>query len=214
MPRFQRIDPSEYDFLQDDDHCVYIGEYASGEGYAGEINQQIVNIKRTPTELVAAPKFVYWKDRAIDYWGRRLLERLSVQQIQNDITFVPAPSSKAVGDPDHDDRLERILHHIEQRTQGMDIRPVIETANSRECQHQHGRLSVDEMVATMTVDQSQLEKPLRPIVVVFDDVMTRGATYKAMQRLLAPIPNTGRVIGVFLARAKRKPVDFAALFGN
>ncbi|MDR3446024.1 hypothetical protein [Dyella sp.] len=188
-----------FDFLTATDVCYHYGEYASdGRGYkASETNQWISNLKKKPS---APSGQLHYKAKAIEYWAQILRELMPHANCQN-LTYVPMPGSKPVGHPDYDPRLQDVLKRYALGSQGIDIRPVLRQATARSAQHESGgRLTPDQLAQGMEVDTSQLTTPLRPLVIVFDDVLTMGATYKAAQSLLLPLPGVKVVRGVFLAR--------------
>jgi len=111
------------------------------------------------------------------------------------------PGSKPVGHPDYDPRLQTVLARYAMGSRGIDIRPVLRQTGARAAQHEDGgRLTPQELAQGMEVDPTQLTTPLRPLVIVFDDVLTMGASFKAAQSLIQPLPGVQDVRGVFLAR--------------
>lgn len=208
VKRLTKIDVP-FDFLSEGDACYHYGEYSSdGRGYkASETNRWISNLKKKPT---APPDQLYWKERAIVYWANILRELMPHDKCQN-LTYVPMPGSKPIGHPDHDNRLQAVLERYALGAQGIDIRPVLRQKDARAAQHEdRARLTPQALAQGMEIDYSQLTKPLRPIVIVFDDVLTMGASFKAAQSLLQPLPHVQHVRGVFLARTVW-PNPFAAL---
>lgn len=207
----QQIEVSAYPQLGPGDRCSYIGEYQSGAGYgAGETNQLIYNLKKGPG---ASDKELWWKRRAIAQAAEQLRQVLDLDALRREWTIVPGPSSKIAGHPEYDPRTLNILLHLQGLVPGLDVRPVLVGRSSRSAQHDGDRMTIDELVRWMTWDPTQLAQPLRPNVLVFDDVFTKGSTFKAMQRLLLQRPEVTQVMGIFLARSVRPPtapVDLAA----
>ena len=198
MPRLLQINAAEYQKLQQDDECFYIGEYTSGGGFrASETNQNIYNLRKEPS---SAPNLLRYKESAIRVWGKKLADHLALKEVAKVVTFVPAPCSKPLGHPEYDDRVLRVVLELNRYQQGLDIRPVLVTTTERRAQHKGDRLSVDELRQSMTVDPEYLRTPLRQTVVVVDDVFTQGGTFKAMKSLLMTLPKAERVVGIFLAR--------------
>lgn len=193
MPvRLEVIDPLQYAKLVPTDKCWNIGEYTSGGGWrASETNQQIYNLKwRTG----------YWHDQSILFWARQLATVLDLKQAAANATLVPAPPSKPPGHTDHSDRMMRVLATLRSMDPSLDVRAAVVTKEARESQHEHGRLGVNELAASMVVDPPEVKIPLKSIVIVVDDVFTHGGTFKALQRHLAPLPNVKHVRGLFLAK--------------
>jgi predicted amidophosphoribosyltransferase len=62
-------------------------------------------------------------------------------------------------------------------------------------------MSYDDLLEITEVDPGQLRTPVRPEIVLFDDVLTSGKHYKAAKtRLRGALPNHP-LIGLFVARA-------------
>lgn len=197
MTRPQLIDHAGRRWLEADDYCYNLYEYnAQSGGYSGGAkNQEIHNLKKPPH---APEGQLYWKRKAIADWGDELAGSLEGGQLEN-ITLIPAPCSKPIGHPDYDDRLIQVLQRARQRLPNLDFRALVVTTVARENQRDHGHKTVDELIATMALDPAQLGVPLRPYAIVFDDVITAGGTFKAMQRIILP---TGRkASGLFLAKS-------------
>ncbi|MEH6501702.1 hypothetical protein [Halopseudomonas aestusnigri] len=196
--RLTKVEPADAWHLDDTDECMYFGEYTSGGGFgASRTNQQILNLKKKPTAPQAE---LNWKDRAVSYWASMFASGLNWEVCATQATFVPIPGSKPVGHPEYDDRLERILSQVRQGQPAMDVRCVLRQIGERRSQHEGERMSPDRLKAQLMVDQAQIQVPLRPTVIVFDDVITKGASFKAAKELLLPLPGVQQVLGLFLAK--------------
>jgi predicted amidophosphoribosyltransferase len=205
VARLSEIDPSNYQKLEATDRCWNLGEYTSGGGWqASETNQQIYNLKWSPA----------WRERAIAYWVRQLIEALALPNVAELATLVPAPCSKAPGDPSYDDRMLRIVQGIQLAHPGIDVRQAIVTRVTRGSQHEHGRLSVAQLRDSMELVPAQVQLPFKPHAIVVDDVFTQGGTFKAMQALLAGAPGVTSVNGIFLAKTVWPPADPADFAEN
>jgi hypothetical protein len=205
VPRLAKIDVSTYPKLDEGDECFHIGEYTAGGGYgASDTNQQIFNLKWKPT---SGDGKLYWKGRAISYWIQKLAEYMNLEKVEQNVTLVPAPCSKALGHPEYDDRMLRILIGIKAMRPGIDVREAIIPAESRDSQHEAGRLSVAELQSAMRLSTDNLTQPLKRVVIAVDDVFTQGGTFKAMQAHLLRAPGVKVVRGLFLARTIWPPVE-------
>lgn len=201
MPSVYRVTEISVPFhwLVVGDVCHHFGEYTSGGGYGcSDTNQWIHNLKKKPTSSAAQLR---WKDRAVDYWAKVLGELISPAHVARGVTFVTIPGSKPVGNPDFDPRVQRVLQKWAGNTPNVDIRSLLRQTVERPAQHEDGgRSTPDQLRASMAVDGSQLIAPLKPTVVIVDDVLTMGASYKAAQALVATLPGVRQVSGLFLAR--------------
>lgn len=212
MARLLKLDPSSCHQLDADDACWYIGEYTANGGFqASETNQSIFNLKKKPT--VPASQ-LQWKIRAIEEWGDRLARHLNLHEAARAVTFVPAPCSKPANHREYDDRMLRVLQRLATHESGLDIRPILITSIARQAQHESERISVADLRQSMGIDQSQLRKPLRETIVVVDDVITQGGTFKAMQSILMKLPRVKQVVGVFLAKTVWPQPDYNEIFPN
>lgn len=208
--RLTKIDDGHW--LDESDQCFYIGEYISGAGYgAGDTNQLVSNLK---ADVSRSPQRVQYKNNAISIAAGQLASTLHHPGLKERVTVVPMPCSKSLGHPQYDDRMARVVAALGAIVgQGFDGRSVLRTVTNREAQHSAGtRASVDDLVVSMEVDPQAIAVPLRPIVMVIDDVFTLGASFKAAQKLIQPLPNVEQVLGVFVARTKWPQPDFSALF--
>lgn len=206
--RLSALNPNDFRYLAPTDSCAHYGEYTAGGGFcASETNQQIFNLKKSPTAPAAQ---LQWKTRAIAYWGDVILNSagLDLDKCARDVTFVPIPCSKPLGHPEYDDRMLRVLTHVSQRRAGIDVRPLLTQTAARDAQHQGNRSDPAGIAATLGVDQRFLIPPLRPILIVVDDVITRGASFAAAKGILVGLPGVQAVHGMFLAKTIHPPLDW------
>jgi len=203
--RLTKIDCSQYTFLNPDDECYHIGEYTAGGGYkASDTNQQIFNLKIRPDASVAQKRY---KPIGIRYWANRIANsNLSWDAFREGWTFVPFPCSKPQGHELYDDRMLRVLQEVAQLRPGIDIRPLLYQTVNRKSQHEGERLSPVQIREQLKVDHTLLQPQLRNIIIV-DDIITRGASYAAARDMLKVLPGVGMVMGLFLAKTIRPPVD-------
>jgi hypothetical protein len=197
-----------FHWLTDEDRCFHFGEYTSGGGYGcSETNRWISNLKKKPT--VPSPE-LRWKKEAIAYWVGVLRKVLPPANLSERVTIVPMPGSKPLGHTEHDLRVQQVVGKWVEGVPGIDVRAVLKQTVERPSQHENARLSPAEIIQTLSIDQSQLATPLRPVVVVVDDVLTLGASFKAAKNLLLQQPGVQKVEGLFLARTVWPADDFTA----
>lgn len=206
--RLSSLDPADFKYLTADDSCAHYGEYTAGGGFgASETNQQIFNLKKSPT---VPPTQLRWKTRAVAYWGDVILTSAGLKWdvCSTDVTFVPIPCSKPIGHEEYDDRMLQVLNYVAQRKAGIDVRPLLVQMEARDAQHHGNRSDPDGIAATLQVDQGWLRQPLRSTIVVVDDVITRGASFAAAKRLLSGLPGVNEVYGMFLAKTVHTPIEW------
>lgn len=198
MTRLTKLDNDDYKYLADDDLCYHYGEYTSGGGFrASHTNQQIWNLKHKPT---ASEGNLYWKGRAVEYWAKLISDTLDLEAVSAKTTFIPMPCSKPAGHVDYDDRMLRVLNKLRQGTPALDIRTLLVQTQLRISQHEGPRQSPSELRKTLAIDSLLLATPIKPYVVIVDDVITLGASYAAAKSLLETVPGVKQVIGIFLAK--------------
>lgn len=197
MTRLTRIDNDSMTYFDDNDECYHYGEYTSGGGFsASETNSKILNLKIKPN---SAQGRIYYKNAAIEYWGKIVAASLNLPGFVASTTFVPMPCSKPVGHEEYDDRMYRVLQVLLRHQPGLDIRQLLIQRVARNNQHHGGRLRPAELLETMGVDDA-LAYNLKPNVIIIDDVVTMGASYNAAKTLISRIPGVQNVFGLFLAK--------------
>lgn len=193
--RFEKIDPTD-NLLDADDQCWNLLEYTShGVRVPGNTNQLIGNLQKSPNATEAEMRY---KQGAIQRCARMLADALG--PAANQWALVPMPCSKPVDHPEHDDRLLQVLQAARSIRPDLDVRPMLETSVIREKQKHGLRLSVEEMRSTMRVAQAYCGGPYPPNIILFDDVFTRGTSFKAAKFLLANLPGVVNVHGMFIAK--------------
>ena len=193
--------------LTADDKCYFVFEYTSGQGYDfSATNSLISNLKKKP-----GAKGQYYKDQAIGRCAAVFRQTLNSDWLAA-ATLVPVPPSKAVGHADHDDRMERICRAIRP---GLDVRPLVRQTASTTAAHEAGageRPSVEDLLAIYAIDEA-LAQPAPDTIGIFDDVLTAGTHYRAMEiSLRSHFPGIP-IFGFFIARRVFPTPDFDEWFG-
>ena len=202
----------EHYYLEDGDDCYYIGDYISRGGYdAGPINNLISNLKKS-VEKRGRPEYRY-KELAIRKATEMLQEVLNPDALAG-ITFMPIPPSKCKADPLHDDRLCQILRGV---NPALDTRDVLSAKVTKKAHRDYAagekRPTPDEVYANLALDTFAIgHAPLRPHVILFDDVLTAGTHFKACKRILLEHRPELTISGLFIGRTKRPAIDFADEF--
>jgi hypothetical protein len=197
--------------LTADDVCYYLYEYTSHRDYSfSTTNNLISNLKKKPSQ--AGQAHYWYKGQAIGTCGRALGAALNPNWLAG-ATLVPVPGSKAVGHPDHDDRLERICRLMRQPPP--DVRALIIQGQSTNASHevaQGERVTVEELLGLYTVNEAAAV-PAPQAIGIVDDVLTAGTHYRAMHTVLANRFPGIPIIGLFVARRvfPDDPLDFGDL---
>jgi len=193
---FRQVDDSsrgDHHYLDEGDQVYFLREYTSRKGWQhGETNSLISNLKKT-MDLAGTSQWPY-KARAIAQCAAEL--RRNVNPLR-DLTWVPTPPSKAPSDPLYDDRLVQILRQA--FPQG-DVRELVVQRASTTAVHvtSASRPTPAQLSAGYEVD-GQLGPP-KPAVIVFDDILTTGSHFKAMQLTLGQAFPDVEIYGLVIAR--------------
>ncbi len=196
---------AEHGFLLPSDHCLYFGEFRAQGGWAaGPMNDLILDFKRPPSRIAASARaraVQHFKNRAIATVAHALRRQFARAAVETRLTFVPIPGSKLPGEADYCDRLLRTLRLAFVGLHA-DIRPLLRQRASTEADHRSGprRLRFGELLELTELDPEQLREPLRPLVVLFDDVLTSGKhVCVAKARIREAFPEQA-IIAVLVAR--------------
>lgn len=212
--RFAWIDETsrgDHWLLAADDHCLFLGEYLPGRGWGGgTFNSLVLDFKRAPSRIRASPHAAavrQFKELAIETVAQALRRGFARAAVETALTFVPMPTSKRPGDEDYCDRLLRTLYRAFEGWDA-DIRPLLLHNASARPDHERRRgerLRRADLMRLMELDGTQLTRPLRPMVALFDDVLTSGKHLSvAKARIRERFPDQA-VIAVLLARVSRVP---------
>lgn len=200
-PRLCKIDDltlPDYHYLEPDDRCYFIREYTSRQDYSfSSTNDLISNFKKS-MDRKGKSEWKY-KERAILSIAREFSNLLPVDSLTK-MTLVPMPPSSVKGDPDHDDRMLRVLKNIDQEI-NLDVRELILQSKSIPAVHFRGsyRHDPEELAEIFYIDEN-ISEPIPPKIAIFDDVLTTGAHFKAAQRTIQERYPGISVIGIFVAR--------------
>lgn len=153
------------------------------------MNQFVSNFKKD-IKYRGQPPW-YYKEQAI------LAAAHALKEIQNRCSFlwVPMPTSKVVGSSEYDDRLVDTLSKVGD----IAMQQLITTTVNREAVHTSSSpRSLDSVSGGWQVHP--MEKPFDRII-LFDDVISSGAHFKAAKTLIEGHFGNVKVYGIFLARA-------------
>ena len=176
------------------DECYFIGEYTAGRGYLySSTNQLILNLKKT-IDRRGLPEWAY-KERDIRRAAATLRASLNPEFLAR-ATFVPVPPSHIVGDPLYDDRMTQVVLAIDPTVDAREL--VRQTETMQDAHSAEYRPGPEALYSNYRIDEGFIDPPPTVIAVV-DDVLTTGAHFKAMKRVLQGTFDVP-VIGIFLAR--------------
>lgn len=203
--KLQKIDEfllSQLPSLELSDHCYFLDEYVVGLKWDhSKMNGVIYNFKKD-LDKKDTLEWLY-KEKQIPIIASWLLNLTSWGILKN-WTWVPIPPSKTKDDPKYDDRLLRVLSKMKESERTLDIQELLLTKNNREAAHySKKRPTIKEHLENFIIDDSQ-KNPKPNSIIIFDDVITTGATFKAAQRKLQQAFPQIPIIGIFIARACKR----------
>jgi hypothetical protein len=188
------IRPDDY-YLDGEDECYFIGEYTAGRGFShSATNQLIYNLKKSLSKR-GLPEWVY-KARAIWQAASALRDSLNPKFLGS-ATFVPVPPSRVPSDPLYDDRMTQVVRQL---GQNIDLRELVfQSEGMHDAHTAEYRPGPSSLYQNYQIEASLVE-PTPSQIAVVDDVLTTGAHFKAMKRILQETFPDAPVIGLFLAR--------------
>lgn len=211
LTKIDEMNLSDHRFITSDDSCYFIGEYTARKGFDhSETNDKIISLKMKPSIRASNPARFKYKRRAIEYWGRMLADALPLNEAIKAI-WVPIPGSCPNGEPEFDDRLIEVLHYAYKG--GISIVNPFRQNKIRAAAHDSSdRPDVETLIAEWAFDETQIGNTASEII-IFDDVIVRGASFKAAQSILAKGAPSASIRGIFLARNIHDdpPVSFEML---
>jgi predicted amidophosphoribosyltransferase len=192
---------TDHPYLSQSDECWCLAQYVAGPGYlAGCVNQLISNLKCRTSVAAANPLRRRHKEHAIEVIACALRSAVGRSWAES-ATWVPIPPSRALSDPDYDDRLARVLTRAFAGCD-LDLRLLLHQSGSTASDHiSTTRISCASLYERIHVNAEAIRaRPLRERLVLFDDVLTTGKHYKCCERRLRGALPHIPIIGLFLAR--------------
>lgn len=205
--KLQKIDVSlisDHSCLESTDHCYFFGEYTGRQGFNhSEMNQLVWNFKK-PMEKKGKTGWHY-KGEAIKRVSELLITTDSWPKLK-ECMWVPIPPAYKKEDAGYDDRVIQVLQKLEEGGGLRDIREILSEKTTREQSHIGARRTISDHLSNLVVDQSLLQ-PKPGTIVILDDVITSGASFKAAQILIRKEFPGVPIAGIFIARNVRPEIN-------
>lgn len=189
--------------LTEADNCAFMGEYSARKGYAHSFTNGLVsNLKKKPSTR-GTPQWRY-KLQAIERVANALASNIEAGALSAS-TFVPIPPSKPPGHPEYDDRMAQVA-----RAMGVgDLREILFTKSEREALHAtSNHRDMNTLRASIGV-REELKAPTPTLVVLLDDMLTTGCSFRVCCSLLREIWPNAAFFGLFVAR---RVIDHSVVF--
>lgn len=202
--KLQRIDEFlliDHHHLQNDDQCYFYGEYTARRGFShSKTNDLILNFKK-PLDQKGTNA---WKHKGIAINEVvKIFTTLQVWVKLRTYTWVPIPPSKSKSDPKYDDRLIQTLEGMKSIEPTLDYRELVKIKKTRTPAHEATfRPKPEDHFENFELDSSCVNPKPRAII-IFDDVITTGSSFRAMKRLINETYPAIPVVGLFIARTRR-----------
>lgn len=188
----------DHAYLDSQDHCLYLLEYTSNEGYKYSVANSLIQNLKKPMSRKGTSEWQY-KGNAIKRIAKLFSSILSRLNNSNRI-WIPIPPSKHRDSEEYDDRILQILEEINKVTT-IDIREAITVAASRQAAHlTNNRPTIQDIYDNLILDESQLQDVPPKQIILFDDMITSGTNFKACKQLILEQFPSAKVTGLFIAR--------------
>jgi hypothetical protein len=195
LTKVDELNLPDHWYLDGADECYYIGEYTAGRGFShSSTNQLILNLKKS-LDRRGLPEWPY-KEAAIRQAAAALRDSLNPEFLAS-ATFVPVPPSRVNGDPLYDDRVTQVIRLLGGHIDAREL--VVQTESMHDAHTAVDRPGPGNLYDNYRIEGSLIEPNPSQIAVV-DDVLTTGAHFKAMKKILQETYPNVRVVGLFLAR--------------
>lgn len=182
---------------RDQDECFYARDYISHGGYtASEANSLISNLKKAPSTRGT----LQWKHK-IRAAHKFASEIVSVLPDGATITFIP--TSKTPDDPEYDPRFDMVAENLRDLNPTIRVDTPIGRQRSVPAAHRSWETRKIECVYQSLAWQGFVIVP--KFVVLVDDVITCGTSFRACKQLILEHHETMMVYGLFWAKTCHTP---------
>lgn len=193
-------------YLDNDDICVYLGDYTAREGYDySEVNQLISNLKKG-VDRKDRDEYKY-KESAIQQCTLMIETVLDdiLQNTSKQIVVIPIPPSKSKSHDLYDDRILQIAVNASLNKPRVQVIEFVEQIESTNAFHlsELSRPTPSQMQENYRILNCIPQNA--EVVLIFDDVLTTGSHFKAIKNLLLEqYPDLkDKIYGLFIAKVIR-----------
>jgi hypothetical protein len=198
MGTWKRIDLITYPtkvHLQETDECYYAKDYIAGAGFQGGIvNSDILNFKKTPT--LSGQQY---RTQAIQKFADEVSHFLDCD-LGKIFSVTAIPSSKIKTDSEYDNRFEDFFQELKKRCPCIDVVWPVIAMSSVPATHQ-SKSPRNPIMIMQNYQFNGFDGFTPDRLIVFDDLLTSGAHFRAYKDFLIQSKFKGEVIGVFWAKS-------------
>lgn len=185
-----------------DDNCYYYLTYnRNAPLYSGSPRSIIKNLKRKPSEIAENPSFSYYKQKEIQKVASLLNGSIHERQELLKYVWIPVAPSKAVSDPEYDDRLMQILATLKKMIASLVFIDPFYSIESKSSSHITNERSLEEKKKNLGCDEHILQSMDLTRVVLFDDMITTGSTFIAYKHKILDMCPNADIVGIFICKA-------------
>ena len=215
MAKWEKIrpDPETLRHIKESDKCHHLMEYTKRGGWeASAANSLISNFKKgyfNPDGKKRSPAEIKYREDTIRQFADDLYQFLkkAPQEKLVNISFIPTSKSKK--DPKYDDRFELVCKKLSEKFKNDPrflLKNPIEILKSRKQSSMTSEIRDERYVQKSKNNFSWVwnHSKTPDFFLVFDDVITTGAQFRAYSDLIVEnVPNS-LIIGLFWAKAVEK----------
>lgn len=188
-------------FLDDTDECFYyFTYYPYSDLFENKGKQLIKNLKITMSELIAQPSRKKYKKNSITNVSQWLIDTINQYPILTEYLWVPIPPSSTREAPEYDNRLLDILTLVKEEIEDFRFADPLSINKSVEKSSKSNARDVNEKFNNLILKDNLIPFDITKII-IFDDVLTTGSTFKAVKLKLATLKNIQKIIGIFIAKS-------------
>jgi hypothetical protein len=196
-PRWIKIDIEKLEnpplHLEAEDWCCFLREYTSGAGFSASIaNNDISNFKKS-SDRRGTQQWL-WKEKA----AHKFADELSSLFKERTWHVCAMPSSKTTDDPEYDPRFDIMLYHLKSLCPKLKIVSPIKKRFNTQPLHGGGRRIIENVYQSL--EWLGFPSPIPETLIIIDDMITCGTTFKACKQLLRENCPQMLILGVFWTR--------------
>lgn len=192
--------------LNKNDLCIYYRDkerHVFGSPFT-ETNSVIANFKKRPSLCKSNPQMASYKEQGIKTIAHDVA-RLFQRSPQKSFLLIPAVTSKSCDDPDFDDRLIKVCSYVAEALPNVWFADLLYIKSSIPPAHTGGTRDASSLRSNIGVRQGY-DLSGYDYVLIFDDVLTTGAHFKACQMALEEVYGI-KACGMFWAREESYAQD-------